>query len=50
MLAFLTADAMDAWLERIKLDRGGREDLLATWTARLKQRPRPFASTSSTGG
>lgn len=30
MPAFLTADAMDAWLEPIKLDRGGREDLLAT--------------------
>ena len=30
MPAFLTADAMDAWLEPIKLDRGGREDQLVT--------------------
>lgn len=30
MPAFLTPDAMDAWLEPVKLDRGGRENLLAT--------------------
>lgn len=30
MPAFLTADAMDAWLEPVKLDRSGREDMLAT--------------------
>ncbi|WP_159576078.1 SOS response-associated peptidase [Microbacterium sp. 8M] len=29
MPAFLTPDAMDAWLEPVKLDRGGREDMLA---------------------
>lgn len=30
MPAFLTADAMDAWLGPVKLDRGGRENMLAT--------------------
>lgn len=30
MPAFLTSDAMDAWLKPVKLDRGGREGLLAT--------------------
>lgn len=29
MPAFLTPDAMDAWLEPVKLDRGGRENMLA---------------------
>ena len=29
MPAFLTPDAMDAWLEPVKLDRGGRDDMLA---------------------
>ncbi|PYC99712.1 SOS response-associated peptidase, partial [Microbacterium esteraromaticum] len=28
--AFLTPEAMDAWLEPVKLDRAGREDMLAT--------------------
>jgi putative SOS response-associated peptidase YedK len=30
MPAFLTAKAMDAWLDPVKLARGGREDMLAT--------------------
>lgn len=30
MPAFLTPDAMDAWLEPVKLDRPGRENMLAT--------------------
>jgi putative SOS response-associated peptidase YedK len=29
MPAFLTPDAMDAWLEPVKLDRPGRENMLA---------------------
>jgi putative SOS response-associated peptidase YedK len=29
MPAFLTPEAMDAWLEPVKLDRGGRENMLA---------------------
>ena len=29
MPAFLTPDAMDAWLEPANLDRGGRENMLA---------------------
>ncbi|WP_071642894.1 SOS response-associated peptidase [Microbacterium sp. AR7-10] len=29
MPAFLTPDAMDAWLESVKLDRTGREEMLA---------------------
>ncbi|MGX1932025.1 SOS response-associated peptidase [Microbacterium resistens] len=33
MPAFLTPDAMDAWLEPVKLDRGGRDEMLATLDA-----------------
>ncbi|MFE2772315.1 SOS response-associated peptidase [Microbacterium resistens] len=33
MPAFLTPDAMEAWLEPVKLDRGGRDEMLATLDA-----------------